>query len=285
MFGYQGFIKLNNRILLGTGGTNPRNNTLLDSSSGYGGNWGTAIGNPHIYDFPTYDTSIQFDVEKSLLNDLFGWINYTSGRNTSRDLKLYPRGNEVHFPENYWTNITLSVSEASMLNSSISLLSLPPDNFSFSDNFLSNKHGIITTTEFSNLNPLNQYNNIDPIPFWKTSIIGLTSTGIVKATSWELSFEQTVEKKRICNNSSNDEPYCIGIGIVNCSLRIDVTIIGTNEQGEISLINELSSLNILIDDRTIVLNDLELQNYNESLGRDNISLSLSYNVYGQISLI
>lgn len=284
MQGYQGLIKLNDVIILGTGGANPCTRNLMESTSGYGGSYGTAISSPHIYDFPTYDLSIQSDVTQSLLTTLFAWIEYETGRITPKSIKLYPRGNEVEFSECYWTSISLSCSSGDKLNTSISAMTaLPPEDFEFIDNYLNNKTGTITTDEFSSLQPLNIDSNIAPIPFWKTQISGFTTTGIVSANSWELNFEQVVDKKRLCNLSSEDNPYCLGIGIVNASLNLEMAIIGTTVQGEIEILDTIETLTIVVGNNTLTLNNLELQNYSENIGGENIPLSLTYNIYGNIT--
>lgn len=286
MQGYQGLIKIDNAIVLGTGGANPCTRSLMESNSGYGGSYGTAIGSPHIYDFPTYDLSIQFDAGQTILSTLFNWIEYESGRISSKSIKLYPRGNEVNFTDCYWTGITLGCSASANLDVSVNALVLtPPANVDFTDNYLSNKNGIITPAEFSSIQPLNASSNTNPIPFWKTKVNGFTTTGIVSANSWELSFDQVVEKKRLCNLSSVDNPYYLGVGIVNATLNLEMAIIGTQVQGEIDIPDTIASLSITVGTHTITLHNLELQNYSESVGSENNPLSLTYNIYGTVSYV
>ena len=69
--GYEGYVKLDDIYVLGTGTSVPRARVRLDSTSGYGGKIKTpveeiGIGSPHNYDWLLWDGSVSFEVTKEI---------------------------------------------------------------------------------------------------------------------------------------------------------------------------------------------------------------------------
>jgi len=88
--GYEGYIKIGGNWCLGTGSAIPKNAILINSSGAYGGKIASAtemgIGAPHIYDWPTWDGSLDFELTNDLVVDLKSWI--LDVRDTTRDVYI-----------------------------------------------------------------------------------------------------------------------------------------------------------------------------------------------------
>jgi hypothetical protein len=286
--GYEGYVSLKVNTLedvaLGQGGGVPRARQRLESSSGYGGEISSpvadmGIGLPRNYDWDVFDGSMDFDVhEEFLTNQVKAWI---FARQDAAQAYFQTRESNVQqFNNCYWNNISLSASEGSALNGSISFVAMQRDSYTIGGDYINNKTGGNTlcaggtTPDFPDqLSPLNK----TPIPFWNTFVE--INTTLVETTNWTLDFSQEVVKFFGCfNNSTVQEPKYVAVGPMTVTFTGDYMFVDT---ATFSSPDTLTSLYVTMGGEQIKLEDLELTTNTDSLqGQDSIvPVSLEYVAY------
>lgn len=145
MLGYEGIIKLGDHYCLGTGAAIPQIVVRLDSSSGYGGQIKTPLGDmgvgaPHTYDWSKQEGSIDLELNLDLYTgEIYPWL---IDRQNFKDLTFKPRIGSNQFSSHaFWSSITLSASQASAVTSSISVMMPFPYSYGYGDKYITNKVG------------------------------------------------------------------------------------------------------------------------------------------------
>jgi hypothetical protein len=284
--GYEGYAKLNNVLFLCTGASIPRTRNRLDSASGYAGQWATGIGSPHDFDYDTFDGSISFDLTQDLFAEIRSWLNPGSGRYTSRGIQVVPRkGSSSSFDECYWTSISLTASESSLVSGSVNFIGISgPDVYSPNDDYIGNRTGLTSGSELlsgASIPSLNKSGNLDPVPYWKTQVVGGWATsGIVKPRTWTITFNQDVQRLYTCRaNATSQATAYVGIGPITAELQVEFVLVG----GSITVAKDISGVSIDIAGTSIGLGALQLTTSTDDVQTDVVPLNLTYDIYGPIS--
>ena len=292
--GYEGLVTLKvnsiEDVALATSASVPQARQRLDSSSAYGGekaNPDMAIGSPHIYDWTTWDGSIDYEVHTDFLtNQIIPWI---FDRQSSAEAFLQSRNSNVQqFNSCYWSSINLSASEGANLSGSVSFVAIDRDTHSRGGDFIGNKQGsspfCASTTEVYP-NSLGQDFAKNPIPYWNTQVSIDTGGGLTDYdfTSWTLDFSQDVVKAFSCEaNSSVQPPKYIAVGPLTVSFSGEYFFVNTDNFG---IPTSLDSLKVTMDSESITMEDLELESDTDAV-QDASSLSVvsvQYTAYTLIS--
>lgn len=277
--GYEGLVLFNNtRPVLCTGASVPYRRVLIESNSGYSGiilptDPTRGIAHPRTYGYPENQGSFSFDADKDFLSDLIDWI---FNRKTERRLDIKPANSSLQrFDECFWTNITLSATEGSMVNGSVDFIAIERTAEIINTNYISNKEGVqdLYWSQMFPLNPsvINEY----PIPFWKTKL-GISSPNLI---SWNLNLQQEIKFYFGCEGSPEPEkPSYIGIGTMTGSLQVEYYIDGTFIVEE-----DITELDLTLGNyNTLKLRELELQERNSDVKGQNdlVNIDLNYSIYG-----
>jgi hypothetical protein len=293
--GYEGWVKLGNTYVLGTGASAPRARVRLDSTSGYGGKINSpvtqiGIGAPHNYDWIMWDGSLNFDVSHGIWDDeLHDW---PFDRQSSKSVIFSSRKENVQsFDEVWFNSISLSASEDSPVDGSLGFTAIERSAYTFGETYISNKFGNLPDDGTGDQTPLctllsgfppplngapesqKQYN---PVPYWFTRIEAEGSPW--EFLSWDLQIAQPVETFFGCNHSGGadpgvQEPLFLATG------PMTVTLSGTIMQDV--LVDDLDDMLILIADRGIMLKRLELQNQSDDVqsGESLVIQNVEYEAY------
>jgi len=287
--GYEGIAYVDNDIFLCSGANVPRTRNRLESSSGYGGNLSSpvaeiAIGNPHNYDWSTYDGSVNFELNKKFFDNIVK--NWIFNRQKTKQIELKPRSDSYQkFTYCYWNSINLSASEGSAVTGSIGFSAIDRDDFDIEDDYENNKRGFITCNDLSASGDIPSLSpNLNPIPFWYTRVeaASLIKSG-VEVLSWNLTASQSVEKFFEClGNTYAQAPSKIGVGPMAINLQMDIMILNTNIT---SLPATLNNVTLHIGTSNIQFDDLEIDSDDDGLqvGATPVSLNVSYSAYKLVS--
>lgn len=286
--GYEGYVTLKVDAIedaaLGTGGGTPKARQRLESSSGYGGQIKTPVGEmgiglPHNYDWTVYDGSMDVDVHEDFLtNQLKAWL---FDRQAAAQAYFQTRESNVQqFNNCYWNNITLSAAEGGALSGSASFVAIERTSYTRGGDYINNKTGGNTLCASGSVewpNPLNADSNVVPIPYWNT-FVEIDSTQY-DFTTWSLDFSQEVVKFFACeSNSTVQEPKFLAVGPMTATFTGDYMFVDT---ATFSSPDTLTSLYVTMGGEQIKLEDLELTNDSDTLqGQDAIvPVSVEYAAY------
>ena len=287
--GYEGIAYVDNDIFLCSGANVPRTRNRLESSSGYGGRLSspvgeTAIGNPHTYDWSTYDGSVNFELNKKFFDNIVK--NWIFNRQKTKQIELKPRSDSYQkFTYCYWNSISLSASEGSAVTGSIGFSAIDRDDFDIEDDYRNNKTGFIACADLASSGDIPSLSpNLNPIPFWYTRI---SATGLIQAgievLSWSLTANQSVEKFFKClGNTYAQAPFRIGVGPMTINLQMDIMVLNTSLA---SLPSTLNNVVLHLGTSSIQFDDLEIDSDDDGLqvGATPVALSVSYSAYKLVS--
>ena len=280
-------------LLLGTGGSIPKVRPDIQSQSGYGGQINDsgpsytemAIGFPHTHDFVQYEGSIEFEATEGVITrQIKPWLFDRQGK---AQVHIHPRdAASQRFDSAFWSSISLSAGEGGVVSSSISFSSEGDrDNFDRGTGYVANKTGqgfLCDTSPPANWNIPGQLNpssgNIEPIPFWNTSIVIDGST--VEFTNWTVEFTQSFNRFFACeNNSTPQEAKIVGVGPVSIRFTGDYMFVGTPA---FTVSDTLSTLVINVGGETISLSELELTSDSDDIrGQGDLApVGIEYAAYG-----
>ena len=226
--GYAGYVKVGGTYALGTGTAVPRARTRLESSSGYGGRVKTpvneiGIGTPRNYDWEVSDGSLSFEITKDIFTLLKAWV---LDRESQNNILISPRvGTSQSFSETFWNSISISAGEGAAVEGSLGFVSMLRDSYGYGLQGLNDEY--VTKPDGQQLmchsisgfpDPLNKNQlNINPIPFWDTSIqLGSDNYDFL---TWNLDFSQEVVKFFACNHTAGpQQPRYVGVGPMTITL-------------------------------------------------------------------
>ena len=223
--GYAGYIKVGNKYALGTGTAVPRARTRLDSNSGYGGRVSTptyqiGIGAPRTYDWDVFDGSLSFEYTKDIFTLIKAWV---LARDTQNNILIAPRmGTSESFSETFWNSISISAGEVAAVDGSIGFVAMVRDSYGYGLQGLQAEYANVPNGQGLMCNgfpdPLNaNHLNINPIPFWNTSVqLGSDKYDFL---TWNLEFSQEVVKFFACNVTAGPQaPRYVGVGPMTVTL-------------------------------------------------------------------
>jgi len=267
--GYEGYIKLDDNFVLGTGTSVPRARARLDSISGYGGQIKTpvaeiGIGSPHNYDWLLWDGSISFEVTREIwLETLRQW---PFDRQVSRELLFSSRKDNVQqFDEIFFNSISVSAAEGSAVDGSVGFTSIQRDGYTFGSDYISNKMGeelicpISLFPEQLNI-PVGGLDNINPVPYWDTGIEIDSVAG--DFLDWTLDTSQPVETFFGCTHVGGadpgvQEPLFLAVGPM--AVRLTGTLMTD------ILVDEPTTIVISVADSSITFNRSERQSSDDDV--------------------
>jgi len=263
--GYEGYIKLDGKYVLGTGTSVPRTRVRLDSGSGYGGQIYSpvdeiGIGSPHIYDWLMWDGSVSFEVTKEIwTSTLRAW---PFNRQASRELLFSSRKDNIQqFDEIFFNSISVSASEGSAVDGSVGFTAIQRDSYVFGSEYIDNKFGeglLCPINDFPE--QLNRDTNNAPVPFWNTYIE--IENDPADFIDWTLDISQPVETFFGCTHGGGadpgvQEPLFLAVG------PMDVRLIGTLMTD--ILIDDPFSIVIFLADESITLRRAERQSSDDDV--------------------
>jgi hypothetical protein len=277
--GYEGLIKLGTHYVLGTGSSVPSTRVRLESSSGFGGKINgapeTGISAPFNYDWSQVDGSISFELTKDVfVDEIKDWI---FDRQSVKPILLQSRKDNVQqFNSCFFNSISISTSDGSVVDSSVGFVALKQDTYTWGSNYIGNRKGKACPLDPPPLNP--SLGNINPIPFWNTTI---TVAGTKKNfMNWSLDFSQEIVKFFACkNNATVQEPLYVAAGplMVTFSGSYMEDFPGTNAY----LADYLTDIVIGIDSDSITLKRLENNSKSDDVqtAETPVPLTVEYSAY------
>ena len=234
MLGYESYVTINGSIALANSADVSQSRVPIVSNALYGSSIATnasiPLQQPHFYDWSEISATVTLDVNSDFLT-IIKWM--LINRSTSVDLYLNSRKTGIkHISNAWWQTITLSAAQDGAVSATIGFVALETDSYGvgkFTD-YWGNTTGSLTCSMMDTTNPLNpdwnvgypSLGNLDPIPFWKTSI-----TGLDNVKGWNFSVTQTIVKFMGCmknNNAIAQEPYVMGFGTVTADMKIDTLL-------------------------------------------------------------
>lgn len=303
--GYEGYVKIEDDLVLATSASAPKVRNRIDSQSGYEGfiSGSGGMGMPHTYDFPSYDGNCTIEVTQNVFNNhLKDWI--ISGRDTPKKISMQNRKSGTgdngmqRLPECYWTSLSFDASTGNGVLSNLDFISWKKYTNSSGaveyttviDQHTTNRLGLITSLGLLNqlsasgdipaLNPSGL--NLNPIPWWKTSVSAFSGTGIVAPLSWSLSFSQEVNKLFTCSaNEDVQEPAILAIGPLTGQLQIEIAVL----EGSFSVPTDLSNVVVTIGTSSFGIGRISLGNFADDVRDPNsqTTVGLTYDIYGPLS--
>jgi hypothetical protein len=296
--GYEGYVTIDDNTtpvqipFLCTGANIPQAQVRLDEDAGYGGLlnntpssvYNMAIGSPHIYDWPTNDGSLNFELNANFLAKVIK--PWAFKRQSAKKISLYPRnGSSEIYNQCYWNSISLTASEGAFVTGSIGVVAVQRDTFIFEDQYIANKKGNVTLTDLGvsgnipALNPAAHY-DLNPIPFWKTKV---TFDSVdYKFISWTVTLSQDIVKFFVCEGNVNPvAPKFLGAGVMTCDFTGEFIIL--EETGSIP--DTIGTLEITIGNSSFVLGEAELQNDDDDVkgASEAKTTAVDYSVYALVS--
>jgi len=254
--GYEGYIKIGDSIVLGSGGSVPKNRTRLDSSSAYAGKisgTGIGIGFPHTYDWSSWDGNADMELTDDLFATLKSWI--VTERDQTKSISLSSRNTNIQTFNGYWDSVAFSTSVGALVTANIGFVALDRTTYDY---------GLDTQAKTGQTDTVSV-----PIPYWKTSI------GNYKFMEWNLTFTQEVVKIFACKNSSVAvAPAYLGVSPVTISLTGTYLFSGE--------MPDSSSLLVTMGNGSFSLSKAEMQTTSDAVQNHNslTPINVSLEAYG-----
>jgi hypothetical protein len=287
--GYEGYIKIADKYALGTGTAVSRARTRIDSQGAYSGRINTpveeiGIGAPRVYDWEVFDGSLSFEITKDIFLLLKSWL---FDRDNQKDILFSTRkDNEHKFVDTFWNSISISASEASLLDGSLGFVAVERDNYAYGaekiDGYFENAKGagLLCPLATGMPPPLNKDGkNYYPIPSWYSKIT--LGTDIYDFLSWSLDISQDVVKFFACNHVVGPQgPSYIGVGPMSITFSGAWMWIENNKPAAFPL-DDITELKVEIADTDIKFKKLELQNVSDDVQSSDSTtpVQLEYAVY------
>lgn len=211
MLGYEGYAKIGGVTVLVTSASTSINRNRLDSGGAYGASYLSAIGAPHIYDYPIFEGNISFEVHSGITDFIKARVR---DRKVPFSFNLYTGAEGNQFISNsYWTSLSIGASTDSPVVCTIAFTATLRDSYQLPSGYFGNKEGVMSLSDFQSTDELDSADNTSPYPFWSTTISGLS-----QVATWSVGLTQNFQPFFGCFGNNTEDPTNprnLGIGVLN----------------------------------------------------------------------
>jgi len=209
-------IEFMNEVILCTGFSFTENNTLIESSAGYGAAMNsTYFGSPHVRNYGEVSGSFSYNPILSQAESLLDWV---SNRNTLKTLKYTTSGSGTNtYDEVLFNSIGLEVNEGEVISADVGFAAYdrPYSTGTIGGSTIAQQTSTTMTTLKGNT----------MMPFWKTQVTGVpANTSVI---GWNLTISQDLITKYFCDDSSNttaDPPDYVFVGPLSVNLGLSLVL-------------------------------------------------------------